>query len=104
MSARLRLTGRRVGGVAILPSGSDSSRLTGGFLMVKVGIVGLGYVGLPLGVAFAEAGADVVGVDVDSATVAGVRDGHSHIEDVSEARLQAVLGRIEATTRYVELH
>jgi UDP-N-acetyl-D-glucosamine dehydrogenase len=71
---------------------------------VKVGIVGLGYVGLPLAVAFAEAGAEVVGVDVDSATVAGVRGGHSHIEDISEARLQAVLGRIEATTRYVELH
>jgi len=71
---------------------------------VKVGIVGLGYVGLPLAVAFAEAGAEVVGVEVDSGTVAGVRGGQSHVEDISEERLQAVLGRIEATTRYVELH
>ena len=71
---------------------------------MKVGIVGLGYVGLPLAVAFAEAGAEVVGVDVDSGTVAGVRGGQSHVEDISEERLQAVLGRIEATTRYVELH
>jgi UDP-N-acetyl-D-glucosamine dehydrogenase len=66
--------------------------------------VGLGYVGLPLAVAFAEAGAEVVGVEVDSGTVAGVRGGQSHVEDISEERLQAVLGRIEATTRYVELH
>jgi UDP-N-acetyl-D-glucosamine dehydrogenase len=66
--------------------------------------VGLGYVGLPLAVAFAEAGAEVVGVEIDSGTVAGVRGGHSHVEDISEERLQAVLGRIEATTRYVELH
>ena len=71
---------------------------------MKVGIVGLGYVGLPLVVAFAEAGAEVVGVEVDSGTVAGVRGGQSHVEDISEERLQAVLGRIEATTRYVELH
>jgi len=71
---------------------------------VKVGIVGLGYVGLPLAVAFAEAGAEVVGVEVDSGTVAGVRGGQSHVEDISEERLQAVLVRIEATTRYVELH
>jgi len=79
-----------------------SRRVTGG--IVKVGIVGLGYVGLPLVVAFAEAGAEVVGVEVDSGTVAGVRGGQSHVEDISEERLQAVLGRIEATTRYVELH
>jgi len=79
-----------------------SRRVTGG--IVKVGIVGLGYVGLPLAVAFAEAGAEVVGVEVDSGTVAGVRGGQSHVEDISEERLQAVLGRIEATTRYVELH
>ena len=39
---------------------------------MKIGIVGLGYVGLPLGVAFAEAGHDVVGVDADVRRVATI--------------------------------
>ena len=42
---------------------------------MSIGIVGLGYVGLPLAVAFAEAGEDVVGVDLDSRKVAGIRAG-----------------------------
>ncbi len=54
---------------------------------MKIGIVGLGYVGLPLAVAFAEAGCDVVGVDVDPAKVAALREGRSHIEDIPDARL-----------------
>src|SRR3954452_7810520 len=71
---------------------------------MSVGIVGLGYVGLPLAVAFAEAGEHVIGVDVDHGKVAGLRDGRSHIEDIPDERLQAVGGRISATTRFVELH
>src|SRR3954468_24701408 len=71
---------------------------------MKIGIVGLGYVGLPLAVAFAEAGCDVVGVDVDAAKVAGIRAGRSPIEDVADEVLQAALPRAELTTRAVELH
>ena len=71
---------------------------------MSIGIVGLGYVGLPLAVAFAEAGENVVGVDVDAAKVAGLREGRSHIEDIGDARLEAAGARIEATTRFVELH
>jgi UDP-N-acetyl-D-glucosamine dehydrogenase len=71
---------------------------------MRVGIVGLGYVGLPLAVAFAEAGCDVVGVDVDGGRVGGLREGRSHVEDVADARLGAALERCEFTTRYVELH
>src|SRR4051794_23816274 len=71
---------------------------------MSVGIVGLGYVGLPLAVAFAEAGEHVIGVDVDHAKVAGLREGRSHIEDIPDERLKAVGGRISATTRFVELH
>src|SRR4051794_36303494 len=71
---------------------------------MKIGIVGLGYVGLPLAVAFAEAGCDVVGVDVDSGRVAALREGRSHIEDIEDARLAPVLERCMFTTRYVELH
>jgi UDP-N-acetyl-D-glucosamine dehydrogenase len=71
---------------------------------VSIGIVGLGYVGLPLAVGFAEAGEDVVGVDIDHAKVAALREGRSYIEDVAPERLQSVLDRIEPTTRFVELH
>jgi UDP-N-acetyl-D-glucosamine dehydrogenase len=71
---------------------------------MSVGIVGLGYVGLPLAVAFAEAGIGVVGVDSDPSKVAGVREGRSHVEDIPDDRLRGVDGRITATTRYVELH
>jgi UDP-N-acetyl-D-glucosamine dehydrogenase len=65
-----------------------------------VGVVGLGYVGLPLVVAFAEAGADVVAVDTDSNKIRAVRSGDSYIEDVADARLEAQLSRIAATTSY----
>jgi UDP-N-acetyl-D-glucosamine dehydrogenase len=71
---------------------------------MSVGIVGLGYVGLPLAVAFAEAGIGVVGVDSDPSKVAAVREGRSHVEDIPDDRLRGVDGRITATTRYVELH
>src|SRR6476469_43439 len=69
----------------------------------RVGVVGLGYVGLPLAVAFAEAGHDVVGVDTDARRVAGIAGGESHIEDISSERLRAVGERISATTDYDRL-
>ena len=71
---------------------------------MRIGIVGLGYVGLPLAVAFAEAGCDVVGIDVDSQKVAGLRVGRSHIEDIPPDRLGAVLERCTFSSRFVELH
>ena len=66
---------------------------------MKVGVVGLGYVGLPLAIVFAEAGHDVVGVDADPRRVAAIGDGESYIEDIPSERLQAVGERISATTR-----
>ncbi len=65
-----------------------------------VGVVGLGYVGLPLVVAFAEAGVEVIGVDVDPRKVRAIRQGDSYIEDVGSERLSACLERIRATTSY----
>jgi UDP-N-acetyl-D-glucosamine dehydrogenase len=70
---------------------------------MSIGIVGLGYVGLPLAVAFAEAGQDVVGVELDHRRVEALRAGSSYIEDVSDDRLRAVAGRVTPTTRYAEL-
>jgi UDP-N-acetyl-D-glucosamine dehydrogenase len=71
---------------------------------MSIGIVGLGYVGLPLAMEFAEAGYDVVGVDVDPSKVAALRAGQSHIEDIPHGRVQAALERCSFTTRFVELH
>src|ERR671920_1370205 len=66
---------------------------------MTIGIVGLGYVGLPLAVEFAEAGLRVVGIDVNQARVDQLRAAESYIEDIPNERLQAVASRIEATTR-----
>src|SRR3990172_1977730 len=52
------------------------------------GVVGLGYVGLPLSMAFCAAGYRVVGGDVDAGKVNGMKKGRSPVEDVSDALLQ----------------
>jgi UDP-N-acetyl-D-glucosamine dehydrogenase len=64
---------------------------------MKVGIIGLGYVGLPLAVAFAEAGHDVIGVDVDSRRVERLRRGESDVEDIASERLREIAPRFVAT-------
>ena len=66
------------------------------------GIVGLGYVGLPLAVELANAGFRVLGFDVQQKVVDGLNAGHSHVKDVTDAQLQAVVktGRFSATTRH----
>ncbi|MCB9418918.1 MAG: nucleotide sugar dehydrogenase [Ardenticatenaceae bacterium] len=68
----------------------------------KIGIVGMGYVGLPLAVAFAEAGYHVLGVDVSAAKVAALNAGHSYVEDVADAVLAPLVGdgRLQASTDY----
>src|SRR4051812_43527025 len=63
----------------------------------------MGYVGLPLAVEFAEAGEEVVAVDVDARRVQSLADGDSYIEDISSDRLKAVSDRLRPTTRYAEL-
>jgi UDP-N-acetyl-D-glucosamine dehydrogenase len=71
--------------------------------MTTVGIIGLGYVGLPLAVAFAEEGCDVVAVDVEERKIEQLTAGESYIEDIPSERLRAVLDRMTVTTRYEEL-
>ena len=70
---------------------------------MTIGIVGLGYVGLPLAVAFAEQGVEVVGVDLDARKVEALRSGRSYVEDVSDARVAAAAQRIQPSTRYADL-
>jgi UDP-N-acetyl-D-glucosamine dehydrogenase len=69
----------------------------------SVGIIGLGYVGLPLAVEFAESGHRVVGLDVDASKIASLAASRSYIEDVPSERLAAVRDRLEVTTRYADL-
>ena len=70
---------------------------------MSVGIVGLGYVGLPLAVSFAEAGEHVIGLEVNARRVAQLRRGDSYIEDVPNEQLQGILSRFEPTTRVAAL-
>jgi len=68
----------------------------------RVGVVGLGYVGLPLAVAFAEAGFPVTGIEIDPDRVAQVLEGQSYVQDVPSARLAPLVreGRLTATVDY----
>ena len=70
-----------------------------------VGIVGAGYVGLPLARTFADAGRSVVLVDVDASRVAQLNAGESYIEDVPTEVLKPLIdgGLVTATTDYDEL-
>ncbi|MEP6571165.1 MAG: nucleotide sugar dehydrogenase [Gemmatimonadota bacterium] len=67
---------------------------------ILFGIIGLGYVGLPLAVELANAGYRVLGYDVNQRVVDGLNAGHSHIKDISDAQLQGALkgGRFSATS------
>jgi UDP-N-acetyl-D-glucosamine dehydrogenase len=70
---------------------------------MNVGVVGLGYVGLPLAVSFCNAGHRVVGVDVDPRKVGDLQRGESYIEDVSSDELRSVSDSFFPTLRVAEL-
>jgi UDP-N-acetyl-D-glucosamine dehydrogenase len=71
--------------------------------VITVGIIGLGYVGLPLAVAFAEEGCEVIAVDVDARKIEAIEAGESYIEDVPSELLRKHSERIHASTRYARL-
>jgi UDP-N-acetyl-D-glucosamine dehydrogenase len=71
--------------------------------MATVGVIGLGYVGLPLAVAFAREGCEVVAVDLDARKVEAIAKGESYVGDVSPEALAEVGERIHATSRYAPL-
>jgi UDP-N-acetyl-D-glucosamine dehydrogenase len=64
-----------------------------------VAVVGLGYVGLPLAVAFAEAGFSVIGLDVDPERVTTLNSGESYIDDIAAERVAALTSRRERDKR-----
>src|SRR6266849_8032182 len=71
----------------------------------RVGVIGLGYVGLPLAVEFAHAGFTVTGFDVDASKIALINAGRSYIPDVPEDDLAAQVraGKLNATTDMSQL-
>jgi UDP-N-acetyl-D-glucosamine dehydrogenase len=68
----------------------------------RIGVIGLGYVGLPLVDVFGRAGFSVVGIDVDANKIEALRKGKSYIEDVPSARIAALVrkGALHATTDF----
>jgi UDP-N-acetyl-D-glucosamine dehydrogenase len=68
----------------------------------RAGIIGLGYVGLPLAVELARAGFGTTGLDLDPNKVAAVNAGHSYIPDVAGSDVEALVaaGRLRATSDY----
>jgi UDP-N-acetyl-D-glucosamine dehydrogenase len=69
---------------------------------ITVGIVGLGYVGLPLAVEFGNAGIRTIGIDVNQARVDQLNAGDNYIQDVNDAELKALVdsGTFTATTDF----
>jgi len=68
----------------------------------RVAIVGMGYVGLPLGIEIARSGFEVVGIDVDQRKIAALKSGRSYIEDVPSSDLKPLVndGLLKASTSY----
>lgn len=71
----------------------------------RVGVIGLGYVGLPLAVEFAREGFTVTGFDVDQSKTGSINGGRSYIPDVPESELRTVVDRqrLRATSNMAEL-
>lgn len=71
----------------------------------KIGIVGAGYVGLPLAVEFAREGFEVITIDVDAKKVASLNQGISYIDDISTAELEPLVkaGKLRASAHYPDL-
>jgi UDP-N-acetyl-D-glucosamine dehydrogenase len=67
------------------------------------GVLGLGYVGLPLLATIAQAGIDVTGYDVDTVVIASLGEGRSHVDDVTDSELAEVAARTRFTARPEDL-
>lgn len=94
----------------LTPAAADASALNGLLRRLRareahVGVIGLGYVGLPLAVEFAAAGFHVTGFEVDAARAERINQGESYIADVPTAELdrQRAAGRLRGTTDWSEL-
>ncbi|HME90739.1 MAG TPA: nucleotide sugar dehydrogenase, partial [Myxococcaceae bacterium] len=68
----------------------------------RVGVVGLGYVGLPLSIAFGEAGFPVLGLDIDARKIEKLKAGESYISSIASAAVERLIasGSLQATTDF----
>jgi len=68
----------------------------------KIAIVGLGYVGLPLGLQFARSGLEVIGLDVDQSKVDALNEGRSYIKHIESSEIQSAVqqGSFGASTDF----
>jgi UDP-N-acetyl-D-glucosamine dehydrogenase len=68
----------------------------------RIGILGLGYVGLPLAVAFSEAGFQIIGIDPDQRKVKAINNGESYVQDILSEQVARLVkaGRLSATTDF----
>lgn len=71
----------------------------------SIGIVGLGYVGLPLAIGFASRGSEVYGFDVDSMKVELLKKGESYIKHIPKESIEGLVksGKFNATTQFAEI-
>jgi UDP-N-acetyl-D-glucosamine dehydrogenase len=85
-----------------MPSSADTLRARIRSRTARTGVVGLGYVGLPLAVELAKAGFHATGIDLDARKVQSINEGRSYIPDVSTADVQALgaKGLLDATTDF----
>lgn len=69
---------------------------------MKIAIIGLGYVGLPLGLRFVEAGVEVLGLDIDPGKVQQILEGKSYIKHISGEEIAGAVGtgRLDASTDF----
>ncbi len=70
---------------------------------MRVGVIGIGYVGLPLAIAFAEAGNEVVAIDTDAGRVKALASGRSHVDGVPDTAVAAVSEHLRASGDYAAL-
>lgn len=82
---------------------STGPESNGSAAQLTVGVIGLGYVGLPLAVSFAEAGHKVIGLDVDQAKLASLNEGSSYIEDVPDSAFAENTTAFTWTSNYEDL-
>ena len=96
----LQPAGPAPGGDAVPPSSPLAERIRD--RRARVGVIGLGYVGLPTMAASAAAGFQVTGIDIDPARVAQVNAGHSYIDDLASDVLAPLVEtqKVSATTDY----
>jgi UDP-N-acetyl-D-glucosamine dehydrogenase len=98
------------GGVNFVSAGSPSSEVRDLLSSIenktaRIGVIGLGYVGIPLAMAAVNSGFRVTGFDIDAARVAQINRGESFIRHLSSATLSAAVndGRLQASTDFAGL-